>query len=211
MGKKFDESTATPQELWDYCILEYQSANPVVKKLINSYYECIREIVSGLNSADRVLEVGCGAAESSSRIISMLKGQHFEASDYDGRYVQMIKEKRPEIKARQESVYELQRADDEFGCVFLLEVLEHLDDYRKALSEIFRVSNKYVVISVPKEPLWRMLNMLRFKYLGSFGNTPGHINHWSVRSFRKLLSEYGEVVKIYEPAPWQIALVKKKN
>ena len=68
--------------------------------------------------------------------------------------------------------------------------MEDLDDYHAALAEVFWVSKKHVIISVPREPLWRMLNRARGKYLGQFGNTPGHINHWNVKSLVKLIGEF---------------------
>ena len=38
---------------------------------------------------------------------------------------------------------------------------------------------------MPREPLWRGLNMARGAYLKDLGNTPGHVNHWSKRSFHR--------------------------
>ena len=45
----------------------------------------------------------------------------------------------------------------------------------------------YLLVCVPREPLWRGLNMARGAYLKDLGNTPGHLNHWSKRSFVALL------------------------
>jgi hypothetical protein len=89
-------------------------------------------------------------------------------------------------------------------------VLEHLENYEMALQELFRVSRNYVIIAVPNEPLWRFLNLARLKYLKDWGNTPGHINHWSAASLAGLISKYGQVIKIYRPMPWIILLAKKK-
>ncbi len=40
------------------------------------------------------------------------------------------------------------------------------------------------------------------------GNTPGHLNHWSRRSFADLLGRHGEVVELRSPLPWTMALVR---
>ena len=63
-------------------------------------------------------------------------------------------------------------------------------------------------MSVPREPLWRGLNMARGAYWRSLGNTPGHVNHWSKRSFVSLLSRYGEVEEARSPFPWTMLLVR---
>ncbi len=205
------EKNATADELWDYCVKEYESTNPIVSKLISNFFKKLSQALGYLDREDRVLEIGCGAGESSRKILKLLQGNYFEVSEFDERYVQKLRQIDFPLKVSQESVYTLQRETDEFDCIVLLEVLEHLEDVHKALSEIFRVSSKYVIISVPNEPLWRILNFVRGKYITGFGNTPGHINHWSATGFRKLLSNYGEVLQVYTPTPWVIAVVRSKE
>jgi hypothetical protein len=61
---------------------------------------------------------------------------------------------------------------------------------------------------VPREPLWRGLNMARGAYWRSLGNTPGHVNHWSKREFVSLLSGYGAVEEARSPFPWTMLLVR---
>lgn len=206
----FDEQNATEDELWNWCRLEYTNSNVIVKIMIENYYKVIEEIItSNFPEYIKVLEVGCGAAESSDKLLSMLNGRSFEVSDYDIRYVNKIREHKKYLNVSQESVYELKREDNSFGAVFFLEVLEHIENYELALQELFRVSSDYVIIAVPNEPLWRFLNLVRLKYVKDWGNTPGHINHWSLPNLIKLVSKYGKVVKPYLPLPWIILLVKK--
>ena len=60
----------------------------------------------------------------------------------------------------------------------------------------------------PLEPLWRGLNLARGAYVKALGNTPGHVNHWSKRSFVSLLGRHGEVVEARSPFPWTMLLVR---
>jgi hypothetical protein len=69
------------------------------------------------------------------------------------------------------------------------------------------VAKSCLLVSVPREPLWRGLNMARGAYLKDFGNTPGHINHWSKRSFVSMLSRHGTVDEVRSPFPWTMCLV----
>jgi 2-polyprenyl-3-methyl-5-hydroxy-6-metoxy-1,4-benzoquinol methylase len=202
--KTFDEKNATEDELWMYCMEEYENQNPIAKKLFNNYYDKIFRILKQIDSKYRILEVGCAAGESSRRIERMLNGQYFEASEYEGRLVNKLIETNPPFKVTQESVYEMHRKDNEFDCVFLLEVLEHLENPEAALKELYRVASRYVVVSVPNEPLWSILNLLREKYIGNLGNTPGHINRWSPGAFKKLVSKFGKIIEVYKPIPWTI-------
>ena len=99
-------------------------------------------------------------------------------------------------------------ADGEFDVATAIEVLEHVPDPEHTLAEMARCAERHLLVSVPREPLWRMLNMARGAYLGQLGNTPGHLNHWSKRSFARLLGQHGEVVELRSPFPWTMLLVR---
>jgi hypothetical protein len=71
-----------------------------------------------------------------------------------------------------------------------------------------RVARRHLLVSVPREPLWRALNLLRGAYVRELGNTPGHLNHWSRRGFVELLARHGEVIEARTPFPWTMVLVR---
>ena len=98
--------------------------------------------------------------------------------------------------------------DRSFDLAAAIEVLEHVPDPQHTLSEMARCAGRHLLVSVPREPLWRMLNMARGAYWPALGNTPGHLNHWSKRSFIELLSRQGEVVEVRSPFPWTMLLVR---
>ena len=74
-------------------------------------------------------------------------------------------------------------ADDEFDVATAIEVLEHVPDPAHTVAEMARVAERWLLVSVPREPLWRGLNVARGAYMKDLGNTPGHVNHWSKRAF----------------------------
>ena len=88
--------------------------------------------------------------------------------------------------------------------------MEHLPDPVGALSVVASLASPWAIVSVPREPLWRGLNMARLKYLGSLGNTPGHLNHWSRRSFVRFLETTFDVVDVRAPLPWTMALCRTR-
>ena len=99
-------------------------------------------------------------------------------------------------------------ADGEFDVASAIEVLEHVPDPEHTVAEMARVASGWLLVSVPREPLWRGLNMARGAYMKDLGNTPGHLNHWSKRSFVALLSRHGAVVQARTPFPWTMLLVR---
>jgi 2-polyprenyl-3-methyl-5-hydroxy-6-metoxy-1,4-benzoquinol methylase len=103
---------------------------------------------------------------------------------------------------------QLDFGEGDFDLVAAIETLEHVPNPRETLAEMRRVARRYLLVSVPREPLWRTLNLARGAYVRDLGNTPGHVNHWSRRRFGRLLSDYGEVAELRTPFPWTMALVR---
>lgn len=107
------------------------------------------------------------------------------------------------------SAYDLQFDDGSFDCVCALEVLEHLERPQDALAEMARVAERALLLSVPREPVWRVAHMMAGRDVRDLGNTPGHINHWSARAFRRFVSEYGRVTRIAQPFPWTVVTISR--
>ena len=76
-------------------------------------------------------------------------------------------------------------ADGEFDLAGAIEVLEHVPDPEHTVAEMARVASRWLLVSVPREPLWRGLNLARGAYVRDLGNTPGHLNHWCRRALRR--------------------------
>ena len=74
---------------------------------------------------------------------------------------------------------------------------------------LFRSARGYVLLSTPREPLWRLLNVARGAYLGALGNTPGHVQHWSRRGLRRLVERQFTVDQERLPVPWTVLLARR--
>jgi 2-polyprenyl-3-methyl-5-hydroxy-6-metoxy-1,4-benzoquinol methylase len=106
------------------------------------------------------------------------------------------------------SIYDLRAGQDNADLVVCCEVLEHLEFPEAALKALQRITGRYLILSVPREPIWCALNLARGKYLTSRGNTPGHIQHWSKSGFIQQVSQYFNVVEVRSPIPWTMLLCK---
>ena len=94
--------------------------------------------------------------------------------------------------------------DGAFDLVVCVEVLEHLRDPDAGLRELARVSSRHLLLSVPREPVFRGSNLLTGRYVKDLGNTPGHLNHWSRSSFQRFVSQCASVRAVASPYPWTI-------
>jgi 2-polyprenyl-3-methyl-5-hydroxy-6-metoxy-1,4-benzoquinol methylase len=188
---------------------KYGSSNPVVRRLMTGFERTLDELF-GQAAPASVLDVGCGEGVlteqwadriAPGRIIGIDLDDPKLTAEWDGR-------RRPNLTFAPMEVERLAFADNEFELVAATEVLEHVTEPERALAEMARVASRHLLVSVPHEPLWRALNMARGAYLRQLGNTPGHLNHWTRRSFVTLLGRYGEVAEVRAPFPWTMLLVR---
>jgi 2-polyprenyl-3-methyl-5-hydroxy-6-metoxy-1,4-benzoquinol methylase len=188
---------------------KYGSTNPVARRLMAGFERMLDELFSQAAPAS-VLDVGCGEGVlteqwadriAPGRIVGIDLDDPKLAAEWAGR-------QRPNLTFAPMEVERLAFGGGEFELVAATEVLEHVSDPERALAEMARVASHHLLVSVPHEPLWRALNMARGAYLRQLGNTPGHLNHWTRRSFVRLLGRYGEVTEVRAPFPWTMLLVR---
>jgi 2-polyprenyl-3-methyl-5-hydroxy-6-metoxy-1,4-benzoquinol methylase len=188
---------------------KYGSSNPLVRRLMAGFERDVDELLE-LAAPSSVLDFGCGEGVLVHRWARRLDACRLVGIDLEERSIQAgwAERRAPNLEYRVLQDANLPFAANEFALVSAIEVLEHVPDPEHTLGEMARCAERHLLVSVPREPLWRMLNIARGAYWRALGNTPGHLNHWSRRSFVKLLSRHGEVVEVRSPFPWTMLLVR---
>jgi SAM-dependent methyltransferase len=188
---------------------KYGSSNPVVKRLMAGFHESLDELFERA-APESVLDVGCGEGVLTSEFAQRVNGGRVVGIDLEDPKLQeeWDRRRRPNCEYRVEEATSLSFGDDEFDMAAAIEVLEHVPQPEQTLSEMARVARRWLLVSVPREPLWRVMNMARGAYWRSLGNTPGHVNHWSKVGFVSLLQRYGKVEEVRSPFPWTMLLVR---
>ncbi len=188
---------------------KYGSSNPVVRRLMAGFERELDELL-GLAAPSSLLDVGCGEGVLVHRWAARLPTCRVVGIDLEEESIQAgwAERRAPNLEYRVIEDANLPFAAGEFDLASAIEVLEHVPDPEDTLSEMARCAARHLLVSVPREPLWRLLNIARGAYWPALGNTPGHLNHWSRRSFVKLLSRHGEVVELRSPFPWTMLLVR---
>lgn len=186
---------------------KYKTNNPIARYFMQGFINSVIELVS-VTQADDIHEVGCGEGYLSA---ILAKGNsRIRASDFSQQVIYkaraITKKTGINIDFKVAGIYDLIPEKDTAELVVCCEVLEHLEHPQRAMGVLSTLANPYLLVSVPREPIWRLLNMARGKYIGSLGNTPGHIQYWSKRSFLNMLNKYVDIVEVLTPLPWTIAL-----
>jgi SAM-dependent methyltransferase len=192
---------------------KYGSTNPVVRRLMAGFEGTLDELFTQAD-AQSLLDVGCGEGVLTHQWAQRLgDARRVVGIDLDdpALHAEWAKRTAPNLEYRVMKAENLPFADGEFDAATAIEVLEHVPDAEHTVAEMARVAKRWLLVSVPREPLWRGLNMARGAYWKDLGNTPGHLNHWSKRSFVALLSRHGEVVQARSPFPWTMLLVRLRD
>ncbi len=187
---------------------KYGSRNPIAAWLMRGFFAQLGRCLDRLDGVESVLDVGCGEGEVAGFVRDALPGAEYFALDIDPDLASHTASANPGSHCLVCDACSLPWRDDAFDLVLGIEVLEHLPDPSRAIAELARVSRGHVLLSVPNEPLWRILNMLRGSYLRRWGNTPGHVQHWGAGAFRGLLEGHLEVIEMTRPLPWLMALCR---
>jgi len=188
---------------------KYESRNPAVQMLMSKYFTDLDSMIYPIQQEVRsALDIGCGEGYTTKHIQDL--GIHIEGADDSERIIKTAKRLHPSVPYSVYSIYDLHSLNQRYDLVVANEVLEHLENPERALSEMKCISNKYIFVSVPHEPFFRLANMVRCKYLSDWGNTPGHINHWSRKSFRAFLEASSlHITNIKCSSLWLMALCQK--
>jgi 2-polyprenyl-3-methyl-5-hydroxy-6-metoxy-1,4-benzoquinol methylase len=190
---------------------KYQSTNFISRYLVNNFMRPILQIVQGTTSGS-VHEIGCGEGH----ILGMLARNGYQVRGCDISETSLAVAKAESERhglnfpLQQKSIYDLDTENDRAETVLCCEVLEHLTDPDLALQKLIAITEKDLVLSVPREPVWHMLNMARGKYWYALGNTPGHYQHWTRKMFIDFIRPYAEIVTVKNPLPWTIVHCRPK-
>lgn len=85
---------------------------------------------------ESVLDVGCFEAP----LRKILQSVSYTGIDIAGQ---------PDLTVNLENIEHLPFTDNEFQCVICIDVLEHLENLHTMFAELVRVSNKYILVSLP--------------------------------------------------------------
>jgi len=192
---------------------KYGSQNPIVKWIMRGFESALTELVDKA-SPTSINEIGCGEGYWVLRWNT--QGMQARGCDFSNRVIELARENAMNellspVLFETRCIYDLALGRDSADLVVCCEVLEHLEHPEAGLEALQSVVERHLIVSVPREPLWCALNLARGKYIANFGNTLGHIQHWSKGGFVRMVSKYFEVIEVRSPLPWTMLLCRPKS
>lgn len=191
---------------------KYQMKNPIARYLLNGFDSTILDLTSDLNPKS-ITEVGCGEGHVTRLLLDSTQASisGMDISDEILDIARATVENSERVSFEKKSIYDISENDDAADLVVCCEVLEHLEDPALGLQRLSEIAAPYALVSVPREPIFRSMNFVRGAYVKDFGNSPGHLQHWSKTSFAKFVSTQFDIVDLRSPLPWTMLLARSKK
>lgn len=181
------------------------SGNPLQRWLLDRFHATAVELMVDVR-ATTVLDAGCGEGFGMRAVLG--ESTRAVGLDYSAAAARLARAQNTAALFASGDVTRLPFADNTFDLVLCMEVLEHLVSPEIGLAELCRVSQRWLLLSVPNEPLFRGANFLRGKNMQAWGNDPGHLNHWSSRGFERFVGQQCQIVQVRRSFPWTLLLCR---
>ncbi len=188
---------------------KYFPRNPLRQYLISGFLEKVVFLVKK-TGARKILDIGSGEGLVDFFLSRQDQGISLIGGDFDTEVLQLSQKINPEGAYLGLDARALPFEDSSFELVMMMEVIEHLEDYKKALKEASRVSKRFAILSVPEWPFYQASNFLILKNMRNFGEHPDHVVQFTARSLKnELMHLFRAGVEVHRSFPWIIALAMK--
>lgn len=186
---------------------KFENKNPVQQGLIGKFQKAFLAELATLQPQS-VLEVGAGEGFLLTAMQKQYPSIPIFGIDMNAEALAEGHRLFPQLRLEQGDIYHLSEPDKSWDVVVCSEVLEHLERPLDGLAELKRVAKRFVLLSVPHEPWFRLGNLARGRNLARLGNHPEHINLWSKQGFAHVVAERLHVEKVTGSFPWTIVVAK---
>jgi 2-polyprenyl-3-methyl-5-hydroxy-6-metoxy-1,4-benzoquinol methylase len=165
-------------------VAKYANRNPLHRLALGRFLDHMAAELREL-APRTVLEFGCGEG----LLLQALEERGVHLSNYTGidlraDAIDDARALHPRHRFEHADLFEWPGIPGGYDLVVASQVLEHLPEPAPALERLAALAGGRLLLSVPDEPWFRLLNLLRGRDLARLGNHPEHVNLWSASAFR---------------------------
>ncbi len=189
-------------------VAKYANKNPIQRFVLARTFDAIGREIRSLAPA-RTLEFGSGEG----LFLEQLKKRNLiidnlVAIDIREDALESARALHPEYEFLNQDLLTWDRERRSFELVIASQVLEHLPQPGRFMQRLVELSAGHLLLTVPWEPWFRLMNLLRGRDIARLGNHPEHVNLWGLNAFRSFVGKYAEVERAYTVFPFIIAIAR---
>ncbi|MGI9370352.1 MAG: class I SAM-dependent methyltransferase [Ruegeria sp.] len=178
---------------------------------LGRFHDALAEELASL-SPESVLDFGCGEGF----VLDEMASRAVELDAYTGLDLRpdALADARTRWPMKQfvcADLFDSQFDAQRFDVSIAFEVFEHLFDPDTALERLVSLTDRAIVLTVPHEPWFQIVNLMRGRDLIRLGNHPEHVQHWNPESFAEFISQHAELVSIRRSFPFMIATARPRR
>jgi len=187
---------------------KYDNRNPFHRLALRRFFDRIADELLA-QQPDTVLEFGCGEG----LFLKEVRERGVVLDDYMGLDLRedalaSARSLHPHGRFECADLFQWSAPVGGFDLVIASQVLEHLPDPSRALNRLVELCSGRLLLTVPLEPWFRILNLLRGRDLRRLGNHPEHVNLWTFLRFRDFVADHAEVVRAYCVFPFTVVVAR---
>jgi trans-aconitate methyltransferase len=187
-------------------LFKYSNRNPFHRLTLARFFAAVTQEIRQIQPQN-VFEFGCGEGfflqELKKRGIVF---DSFVGLDLRRQAIEMARELHPEYSFFEADFPSWDYPVKSFDLVIASQVLEHLAEPEKFLERLVAYTGSHLLLTVPWEPWFRIMNLLRGRDINRLGNHPEHINQWNIRQFKRLVARYAYIQKTRAVFPFIIVI-----
>ena len=192
-------------------VAKYSNPNPLHRLSLNRFHAALASELHAL-APTSILDFGCGEAFT----LDQLAGHGVDISNYEGvdlraEALDAARARWPGLRFSWADILDSEFDGRRYDVTMALEVMEHLYEPEPILKRLVGLTEKALVLSVPHEPWFQLMNLARGRDFIRLGNHPEHVQHWNSQTFADFISPYAEVVGIRRSFPFIIATARPRR
>jgi SAM-dependent methyltransferase len=172
---------------------KYANKNPIHQLVLGRFFNIVADEIGSI-SRGNVLDFGCGEG----LLLQELKKRniYFESLlgiDIREDALEQARSLHPDYLFEKKDILQWDCKPKSFDLIIASEVLEHLIEPERVMVRITELCRKDILLTVPWEPWFRLMNLLRGRDIRHFGNHPEHVNLWAFNEFLRFVNKYASV------------------
>lgn len=185
---------------------KWEYGNGLYQRVLHRYLDRMAAQVKAV-APTAVLDAGCGEGYVYRGLRARGVHARWHGVDLSDGAVAFAAARSPEARWSTVDLRRIPVPDRYADLVLCSQVLEHIRSPEGVRDELARVTGRWLLISVPLEPVFRGICALTVA--AGVGQDPGHVNFWTPRQFRSFLKPAGRLVRWERTSVYQIALVER--